>query len=531
MDLFDVLQLIRRRWPVIMLTVLVGATAGFATAPGEGTQPVQYSAKTTLLLNPSESFTEANLQQAALLVTTGEVPDLAAERIGVPSGAEAKRGVSATAALETASIQVAANRSTAADAEVVSSAFADSLVEFISRATTTLYEEQLQTVSDQVAQAQSEVDLTRLAAAQNEVDPEQDAAVRAAEQNLSTAQAGLAELQAQGPPQPPLVVIERGDAQALRSEGVRAPDGKPERAALLGVFGVFLGVGAAFALDQLDTKLRDKTTTEAAFGVPVIAEIPPLPGRKKHRGELLALTQPSSAFVEAYRGLRTVIALTAESSSNGHSKHGTVLVVASPGAGEGKTTTVAHLAAMLAEVGRSVLVVSADLRRPSVHTFFDVEREPGLTDLLGADELQHASLQDMVKSTKLSRVRVLPSGAPSANPAPLLRRTGDVISAARAVFDYVIVDTPPVLIANDASELATVADGLLVVARAGRTTIDAAQRTAEHLGRLDTPVMGAIIVGATDTPTAYSYYRAGYYTDETTKKPRRGKGAPAPEPV
>lgn len=524
MDFFEVLQLLRRRWPVIVLVTLTGLVAGYVTAPGEGTRDVRYSATTTLLANP-QSTTGVNLRQAALLTTTGSVPTQVAADLGLEDPDAARRGVSATPDTETGSVEVKAVRDTAARAEEVSAAFANELVETLTGNDRRAYDEQLAQLNERVQQLQSEVDLTRLASLESPEDEATAAALSAAQSALTQAQTERSQFQSQGPPQSSLLIVEEGEGREVEPEGVRAPDGKLERGLLLGVFGLLLGAGAAFALDRLDTKIRNKATAEAALGHPVLAEIPPLPGGRKHRDELLALTQPSSPFVEAYRGLRTVVVLTAEhSSSNGSGKHGTVLVVTSPGAGEGKTTTAAHLAAMLAEVGRSVLVVSADLRRPRLHVLFGTDREPGLTEML-ANEGEAPDLAALVKSTKMSRVRLLPSGAPTENPAPLLRQAADVLAAARQVFDFVIVDTPPLLVANDAAELASSADGVLVIARATRTSIDAAQRSAEMLDRLDTPVIGCVLAGATDTPTAYSYYRSRYYSETERRGLRRSTAA------
>ena len=520
MDFFEVLQLLRRRWPVIVLVTLNGLVAGYVTAPGEGTRDVRYSATTTLLANP-QSTTGVNLQQAALLTTTGSVPAQVAGDLGLEDADAARRGVTATADTETGSVEVKAIRGTPAEAEEVSAAFANELVETLSGNDRQAYDEQLAQLNERVQQLQGEVDLLRGPALENPEDDAAAAALAAAQSALTQAQTDRTQFQSQGPPQSSLLIVEEGEGREVEPEGVRAPDGKLQRGLLLGAFGLLLGAGAAFALDRLDTKIRNKATAEAAFGYPVIAEIPPLPGGKRHREELLAITQPSSPFVESYRGLRTVVALTADSaSSNGSGKHGTVLLVTSPGAGEGKTTTAAHLAAMLAEVGRSVLVVSADLRRPRLHVLFETEREPGLTEMLSGTDVA-PDLRDLVKETKLTRVRLLPSGAPTENPAPLLRQAGEVLTAARQVFDFVIVDTAPLLVADDASALATIADGVIVMARATRTSIDAAQRSAEILERLDTPVMGAVLVGATDTPTAYSYYRYRYYSEPKPSRRER----------
>ncbi|WP_436796323.1 polysaccharide biosynthesis tyrosine autokinase [Actinospongicola halichondriae] len=525
MDFFEAIQLLRRRWPVIVLAVIAGLVAGYVTAPGESEQVLRYQATTTLLVNP-QSPRGVNLDQAALLTTTGPVPEAVAESLGFESAAAARRGVKATANKDTASIAVQATRGSRDGAEELSSAFADALIESLSSADQERYDTQLDELNSQTDDLRGQIEGLRQFLVEDPENEDLQSQLAAAQQQLTSVQATIVQFQSTGPPEPTFLIVERGGASAVESDGLAAPDGKPQRAILLGAFGLILGLGAAFALDRLDTKIRNKATAEAAFGYPVIAEIPPLPGGKKHRDELLALTHPSSPFVEAYRGLRTVVALTASSAVSGNgngAQHGTVLLVTSPGAGEGKTTTAAHLAAMLAEVGRSVLVVSGDLRRPRLHVLFDVDREPGLTEMLGDVDGPTPDLRELVRTTKISRVRILPSGAPTPNPAPLLRQASEVLHAARRVFDFVIVDTAPILVANDATELATAVDGVILMARATHTSIDAAQRSAEILDRLNTKVLGTVLVGATDTPTAYGYYRNRYYAENDTSRRDRRK--------
>jgi capsular exopolysaccharide synthesis family protein len=277
---------------------------------------------------------------------------------------------------------------------------------------------------------------------------------------------------------------------------------------LLGAVGLIVGVAGAVALDRLDSRIRSKGAAENAFGAPVVAEVPPIP--KSSQGQLLARTQSSSPFVEAYRGLRTYVALWAPETGadDGHR----VIVVTSPGAGEGKTTTVAHLAAMLAEIGRSVVVVSADLRRPRVHQFFDRPGAPGLVDVL-AGTPGAPTFDDLDLATSVRGVRLVPSGPPVENPAPLMEHAGDLLRAFRKLADFVLVDSPPLLVANDAVDLARHADGVLLVARAGKTPVDSAERSAELLARLEIPVVGAVLVGSEAASTAARHYTSRYYAE------------------
>ena len=202
-------------------------------------------------------------------------------------------------------------------------------------------------------------------------------------------------------------------------------------------------------------------------------------------------TEQPSGFIEAYRGLRTGVVRSAGAGGDGAGPR--IIVVTSATGGEGKTTTVAHLAATLAEVGHSVVAVSADLRRPRLHQYFDRPLEPGLSDVLrGAPDVRR--LSDLNLATGIRGVRFVASGAPVRDPAPLIDQLGEHLKDARELGEFVLVDTPPLLVTSDAADVARHADAVLLVVRAGRTPIGAAARAAELLERLGVPLLGAVLV-------------------------------------
>lgn len=292
-----------------------------------------------------------------------------------------------------------------------------------------------------------------------------------------------------GGPKSGLRTLEPAVASAIETDNIEGPSSRPGRALLLCAFGLVLGVGSAFGVERLDNRVRSKRAAEEALGVLVVAEVPSIP--RSDRGQLL-LGAELAPVIETYRGLRTTVdQWTAQTEHGGYR----VIVVTSPTGREGATTTVAHLAAVLGEIGRSVLVISADLRRPRLHLYFDRPREPGLADVLrGAPDAR--SLTDLNLTTAIRGVRFAASGAPVENPGPLLVRAGDLLREARGMADFVLVDSPPLLTTSDAADLARHADGVLLVVRAGRTSIGAASRSVELLERLGIPIIGAVLVGS-----------------------------------
>jgi protein-tyrosine kinase len=182
-----------------------------------------------------------------------------------------------------------------------------------------------------------------------------------------------------------------------------------------------------------------------------------------------------------------------------------VVMIASPAASEGKSLTVANLALTFSEsYKRQVLLIDADLRRPTLHTTFKIEAKKGLSDILTA--VEEPSLQLHAVSPRLA---VLPAGRPSHDPmagltSGWMRR---VIEEARAGFDWVIIDTPPVGLLPDANLLARMADGVLLVVRADVTPCDMVQRSVEALGR--DRILGVVLNGTTARRAGRGYYQ--YY--------------------
>ena len=534
MTFLEYLNVLRRRWLYLAVGLLAGAGIGFLTAPG-GSQPIdEYTATHTLLVDIStQSGANLNLQQSALLADTGPVPVLVEEQLAA-LGLPAPLTVSAEADLDIRSLAVTATATSREAAAKAADLTAEAIVDELTSTERGVYEDQLSAAHGQIDQAEAQLEgidgqLASLA-------PEDPArvALQSERDGLEASLVGLRtqaqDLEAQGEPDPPLTTLEAASGRPV--EGWSLPTSAPARAALLGALGLVLGLFGALAAERLDTRVRGKDDAERAFDLPVIAEVPPMGSSGRGR-ELLVATKPASPFVESFRALRTVVLYSAaeraealataarngvgaddhEPGTNGASPHqAVVILVTSPSAGEGKSTTAAHLAGVLAEASRQTLVISADFRRPRIHEYFGVPREPGLSDVLDSGT-GRIRLSDLQMATTYPGVHLLPSGSPVDNPAHLLAESAALIAAARQLFDYIIVDTPPLLVANDATELASVADFVIMVAKADRTSRDSSRRATEVLRRVDAPLLGVVISSAHDTPTAYGYYRYRYYSE------------------
>ncbi|HYH51678.1 MAG TPA: P-loop NTPase [Acidimicrobiia bacterium] len=509
MNLRDSLHFLRRKLLIVVAVALLGGVAGWMSAPGEKSrrEPMFEATHTLIYQAAAQGRQGYTIQQVALMATSGTVPSRVAERLQADR-TELRTAVSAEADAKVGAISITGRSADPARAVSIAEATAEELKAELDGRDRNVYETELTRLTTEVQTAR-----TRLAGSKV-------AEQTAARIQLEAAERALREFQSEGAPKSLLRTLETTAAEAVGPEGVQAPSSKPVRAGLLGFIGLLVGAAGAFLAHRLDAGIHSKRAAEAAFDAPVIAEVPRL--RKSWQGQLLIRKQPTSSFVEAYRALRTYLALWAPEKQKDDDGH-RVIVVTSAGAGEGKTTSVAHLAAMLAEIGRSVVVISADLRRPRIHEYFDRSGSPGLVDIL-AGKAGALTFDDLDLGTSVRGVQLIPSGPAIENPAPLLEHAGDLLHAVRGLADFVLVDTPPLLVANDAVDLARHADGVLLVTRAGGTTIEAAQHSAEMLKRLDLPVVGVVLVGS-ESASSSSYYSARYYREPERTSWRRRRPA------
>jgi tyrosine-protein kinase len=278
--------------------------------------------------------------------------------------------------------------------------------------------------------------------------------------------------------------------------------------AVAGLFvGVLLGIGLAFLRERLDDRLRGRADLESSLGVPVMAVIPQVPGWKKRQDtKLITIDQPRSATSEAYRSLRTGVLFAAAQRGM------KVIMVASPSAGEGKTTTAANLAVALADTKKRVILVSADLRKPRLHRFFGLQNKAGVSQVITGE----VNPWEALLNPEVENLRVMASGPPASRPAELLQteQMGQLIADLREVADFVIIDTAPILLVADALALVPLVDGVLFVSDANTTSRGAVEHARQELEQVDAPLFGALLNNFDPTRARYYYgyygYRGGY---------------------
>ena len=506
MEPADYLRALRPRWWVILLTVLVGVAAALATMPSA----TKYEATHTLIVRSTGGDAAENPEQSvsalAFLMTTEVIAERVAATLGEddPSVLSAQVEAEADETLGTISATVTAD--SAEQAEAIANAFGTELLAHL----------------DEESEASRQETVAGLTAAQDELereiaDIEQQIAGGnssatllsqrdAKQQELSGVLARIAGVQDDEP-----AAAQFSEVPA--SAGLVGSIGRTTRVIIGGGVGLLLGTGLALVLARFDRRIRTREEAEDAFGHPVVAEIPRLTRRVRKSARIVVNSDPESLAAEAYRGLRTAVARAgmpnATKSARRRAGGTRVVLVVSPGISEGKTSTVANLAAAYAEAGSYVLVLGCDLRRPGLGRMLDVTPEQGLSEVL-SERPDAPRLGDVIRTSSIDRVRVVTSGRSPGNPSELIARVPNLISNARDYADVVIVDSAPFLATDDVSGMVPVVDAVVVCCRAGQTTLDAARRTTDRLNRLGAPVVGLALVEAPRIPTGRSYHYAYY---------------------
>lgn len=325
------------------------------------------------------------------------------------------------------------------------------------------------------------------------------------------------------------------------------------------LFGILISAGLILLIEFLDRTLKTPEEVERRLGLPTLAVIPDLNESGKGYGylarygyggygaeegprvrsgkrgspagwlekkkgspdgsqiELVPHERPRTPISEAYRGLRTALLLSSADEIK-------VIAVTSAEAGEGKTATSANLAVVLAQLGRQVLIVDADLRKPRLHQVFKVSNRAGLVNFLagGGDH------EPVFLRTEIPNLWLTPSGPIPPNPSELLssERMREWLRMVRSRFDVVVVDTPPALAVTDSTILGVLADGVVLTLRAGKVTREDSRLCRDRLRYAGVKVLGVVLNRHRDSPAGmsrrYRYYET-YGAEEQPAAPAAAK--------
>jgi exopolysaccharide transport family protein len=269
------------------------------------------------------------------------------------------------------------------------------------------------------------------------------------------------------------------------------------------IVGMCGGVGIAFFLEYLDNTFKGPQDIEEKLALPLLGIVPLIkkPDEQGARIETLLLTNQKSSIAESYKALRTSVLL----SSGDPIKS---VVITSSVEDEGKTTTAINIAVSFAQLEQRVLLVDADLRKPKVHTMLGIDNSVGLSSYL-----TRQTIQENIRGTKMPNLSFLSAGPLPPNPSELLssRRMKDFVEYATNHFDMVVFDSAPLITVTDTIILSALADGTVLVVKAGKTTFDIAKRGTKLLMDANIKILGTVLNGMDTEKEGYRYLYPYYY--------------------
>jgi succinoglycan biosynthesis transport protein ExoP len=291
---------------------------------------------------------------------------------------------------------------------------------------------------------------------------------------------------------------------------------KPVQNLLLGLmFGLGMGVGLAFAIEALDNTLKTQQDVEQFLGTPVLGLVPMIgaapggeaieTGDNLRERDLGVFLDPKSVAAECCRSIRTNILFMSPD------RPLKTMVVTSPSPQEGKTTTAINLGVTMAEAGGRVLIVDTDMRRPRLHRSFGVPNQTGISTVI----VGKATLEEAIKRTDVPNLDVLTCGPVPPNPSELMHtdRFGVVLADCAKLYDRIILDSPPTSAVTDPAVLGNLADGVVLVIKAGETTREAAMHARRQLATAKARLFGVVVnaIDFSNPAYGYEYYYRNYY--------------------
>jgi succinoglycan biosynthesis transport protein ExoP len=278
------------------------------------------------------------------------------------------------------------------------------------------------------------------------------------------------------------------------------------------VAGAMVGLGLGLLAELTDRTFKTPEDVEKTLGTSILVHVPKLELSRLQRKAIAdsavdpmvtALHSPRGSEAETFRLLRTSVLFAAKKDGQ------KVFMVTSPSPGDGKSTTISNLAVSLAQTGKRVLLVDADMRRPTIGKKFGVDRRPGLSDYLQ----QRFELEECLQSTEQVNLVICPDGTKTSGPAELLEspRFAEFIAEARQRFDYVLIDTPPVLAVADPVIVAENADGVLLTLRIEKKNRQLVERAHEVLSEHGANLLGLVVNATESSRRGYGYSSYNYY--------------------
>ncbi|HEX9962180.1 MAG TPA: polysaccharide biosynthesis tyrosine autokinase [Pyrinomonadaceae bacterium] len=288
------------------------------------------------------------------------------------------------------------------------------------------------------------------------------------------------------------------------------------------ILSTLFGAGLALFFEYLDDTIKTTEEVENFLQLPALAAIPTidsLPTKRRlllvganedaealAKNDLLIHTDSRSSLAEAYRQLRTSILL----STAGHAPKSLLITSSLPS--EGKTTTAVNTAISLAQTGASVLIIDSDMRRPRLHSIFNISNGEGLSTILSS-EMDEKEVLDIVQYDEAAKLNLLPSGPVPPNPAELIgsEQMSNLLKLMQKRFTHVVVDSPPIASFTDGVLIASMVDGVILVVHSGKSSRQVVRRSKQLLNDIGAKIFGVVLNNVNLRSQDNYYYYQSYY--------------------
>lgn len=515
-QLREYLHILRRRWGIILVVVAVTSSAALLASMRIRKQ---YTADTQVVVQPITNSSSPNsdllnlltnptlvLQTDVALIRSDSVLGPAARTLGLASSAPLSRALGVQLVANTQILDIKVTNHVPATARDWANAVANAFIDFQHN----LVAQKVATQTQKIVGNISDVETQLVAAQASKISA---TVIPALTSEVASLQSALNALPSAG-------LLDTGGATVSTPATAPTTPSSPRikvNVALGAVLGLVLAGGLVLLSESLDDRLRGTEDIEERVGAPVLGSIPYARELSGHAASPAFVHDPSPPVAEACRTIRTNLRFLAVE------RPLRTLLVTSSVKAEGKSTTAANLAVTFAVAGVKTVLISADLRRPSVHKYFGLSNAEGLVDAL----LPESRLERLLQTNALPDFRFLAAGRIPPNPTEILASSkfGEVLQTLREVADLVIIDSTPLLGVADAGALASRVDGVLLVVNPGQVDRRTLAHATELLRRAGGHVLGTVLNAVSAGHGGYDY---GYeYYAEEARQTRKAKRAAA----
>jgi polysaccharide biosynthesis transport protein len=268
------------------------------------------------------------------------------------------------------------------------------------------------------------------------------------------------------------------------------------------IIGSLGGLFAAFFVEYMDNTIKTPEDVETVLELPFLGYVP---ATSPEEGPLYMFSEARAVVAESYRTIRTGVLLSAA-----EERALQVIVVTSSTPGEGKTTTSANLAIAMAQMGEKVLVIDTDMRRHNLHRTFSMDNLIGISDCI----VEHSNLDAAIRSVRdISNLDIITGGTLAPNPSELLGSNSmrELLAGLRQRYDRIILDSPPLMLFSDPLVMSKLADGVILVVRAGKTSRDVIRNLSQSMKAVNARIIGTVLNNVDMEKQSSSYYYNPYY--------------------